>query len=532
MAAEFGKKGRFAVHASEDEALHLFKIEADEEATRLDYEGQLINYQEEFLNREIDSLNGIRPRPVQWANLSRGFVLTVLGSGLLATHFVLGLWALSWIEMGWKSYAAAGGVSIGGALGTAFLLQGVLKIFKRHQHGAHTLFVTFLAAAVMIMSMFCSANLGRFRAELASMNIEDTSAPVTINGEKVNITGQSDSVSRFYARTLPSLGLLFVVMAIFLDLASGITLHVGLDKMGTAITSLKMLKSRDTLARKKVVNASLRDTVHLTPEKRLFDFRMRKEKSEEEAIRREERAAYRASPEFKNKKIAVGLIIFMLSFILLLLFASRGWPDMVVGIDMSLSEKRSSVTGHDSLEVRKRTVENLIQRVGPGESFYVLAITGNSRADPWIILSARLDKNPGFFSERTRKGRALLTAAWRKASGRLKLFSNKTDILGFLHVAGELLRGSGVIYVLSDGKNCTKELNLEKPPKNGRGYMGKVNKIRGLPHLKGIKVRWFGAGGPGTSRFQLESLEQFWRVLIERSGGRLACFSSLKGVTR
>ena len=97
---------------------------------------RLIEFQDEALRLEEESVGGIRPRIVQRANLMRGIALGSLGVVILGVHVTIGIWALSWLELEWMAYAIAFGISASGAAGTAFLLQGILKIFKEHKHDA------------------------------------------------------------------------------------------------------------------------------------------------------------------------------------------------------------------------------------------------------------------------------------------------------------------------------------------------------------------------------------------------------------
>src|SRR5208337_534790 len=86
---------------------------------------------------------------------------------------------------------------------------------------------------------------------------------------------------------------------------------------------------------------------------------------------------------------------------------------------------------------------------------------------PYIILSAELSGDEGYFKERLAKGHAALTHTWQERSARLAPNCAKTDILGALLVASEVFRASPsgyrkVLFVLSDMKQATHALNLER----------------------------------------------------------------------
>jgi len=247
---------------------------------------------------------------------------------------------------------------------------------------------------------------------------------------------------------------------------------------------------------------------------------------------RQERKIQRSSAESRSRRIGLVLVFFVIAMLSLLFMASRGWPDTVAGIDLSLSEKKASITGRSRLESYKISVARIIRTLTVSERISILALSGKSRADPWIIFSARMGEKEGFFGERLRRDRALIAAAWRRRSGKLKLFSKKTDILGFFDLAAQLLARSRkkTIYVFSDGMNCTNELNLEAPPEKAELYLRRLNRLAHFPALNGVSVHWFGAGGPSASSVHFRALELFWKGFVERSGGRIEQFTSFTEV--
>ena len=107
MTEHYGENFDYVQDMTDDEALRLFELEAKEGVIHLDYEAQYLDYKENTLKEEIDAIGGLRPPMVQRANLSRGLILTLSGSGLLVSHFSLGLWALEWLEMGPKAFVIA-----------------------------------------------------------------------------------------------------------------------------------------------------------------------------------------------------------------------------------------------------------------------------------------------------------------------------------------------------------------------------------------------------------------------------------------
>jgi hypothetical protein len=532
------QKGQFTGNAdleyeTEEDALCHFELLAKREATRLGYGLQYLGYREEAITQELNAGNGERPKKVQTANLMRGLLLSLLGVSILAVHFVVVLWAIEWLELGWRANLIALGVSLSGAISTAFVLRGVFKIFTKNEHDGHTVFLTYLAAIILVLSMFSSFGLGKFRAKLVKMKFNETSSPVIIQGEKVEV-GESDPASRFYEKTLPLLGLILPLLAILFDISAGILLHVGFDKLISSTVALGLIRERERIYQKRIEMATRKDTMEGEPKRRFYMWQSRERKKAEEGRMLEEKRAYRESPAFRKRRLAMGLVAFMVITLVVLFLTARGWPDTVAQIDMSLSEKKTGLTGEDGFEANKRAIGRIIESLESAEVFHIVGITGKTRTDPLVLLKAKLTENPGYFGERLKRDRAIILASWQKTAERLKPFSQETDIVGALELAAGLLQGSKVrtLYVLSDGKNCTPVLNLEGPPKKHGVFEKKLKNINVFPNLEGVDVFWLGAGGPGTTGLHLESLEGFWRGFIERSGGRLSVFTSLREVQK
>jgi hypothetical protein len=514
-------------HLKQEERQRMLTAETEEEAVRLDYEIQLAEHRLQENEREIQAVGGVMSARLNQANRTKGHLIYLLGFFVIGVHIALNLWAVEWLEMGWKGTAMAAGLSVSGAVGAAFMFTGLMRIFKRHELDGYTVLLTFVAASILLASMGTSAFLGKVRAERVRMETTEVSQAVILEGKQVQVSEQTSAVEKFYGKVMPLLCLLFPLASILLDLSSGLLLHVGFDKVSTSGVCLKLLRERERLNERKVKETFLRDSVGQRKERESLEKEDCNRKQEEDSIRR-------STPEYKAKRIAVALIIFMLGLAALLVFATAAWSDTVVGIDLSLSGKNPGVSGRDPLGMNVKAAGEIIQTIGPGETFRVLGITAKSRADPFQIMSARLSENPGHFGERLARERAVVRASWLKTSEKLQLFAKETDIIGFLFLAGELLEGSEqkAVYVLSDGKNCTRELDIEKAPESEAEFLEKLNRLEDFPDLQGARVFFLGAGGPGTSTIHLKALELFWKGFVEKSGGTLERFSTMREVRR
>src|SRR5205807_2575612 len=125
----------------------------------------------------------------------------------------------------------------------------------------------------------------------------------------------------------------------------------------------------------------------------------------------------------------------------------------------------------------------------------VIGITDASFAQPYILLSARISPDPGYFGERLEQARADLKRVWRNRTARLAPTFKHTDIIGALFLASEVLQdsrssGDRVLMILSDMQNSTRELNLESDvePRIFRTQSANVP----IANLSGVHVRVAG----------------------------------------
>jgi hypothetical protein len=86
-----------------------------------------------------------------------------------------------------------------------------------------------------------------------------------------------------------------------------------------------------------------------------------------------------------------------------------------------------------------RSAEASLARAA-GSRVTILGITGDSFAEPDILLSAQVANDPGYFSERLSAAWRHFARAWQERSFHLEPTVLRTDILGALLVASQLFQ--------------------------------------------------------------------------------------------
>jgi hypothetical protein len=208
--------------------------------------------------------------------------------------------------------------------------------------------------------------------------------------------------------------------------------------------------------------------------------------------------------------------------------------DLVILLDLSQSVAVKGQGSKTEFEKNVASITSILAALPAGAKVTVIGITDDSFATPYIILSAELSSDEGYFKERLAKGHAALTHTWQDRSGRLAPSFAKTDILGALLVASEEFHAlpSGhrkVLLVLSDMKQASRALNLERQSLvHTPSAMHQVANDRMLADLRGVEVYVEGVDAAGESVGYWESLQDFWRAYFVQAGATVARYSALR----
>src|SRR5207245_259589 len=132
--------------------------------------------------------------------------------------------------------------------------------------------------------------------------------------------------------------------------------------------------------------------------------------------------------------------------------------NLVTAVDLT-----ASVAGAKGLdkttELQKNLagVSQLLARVPAGSRITVLGITDASFARPYILLSAEVDPEKGYFNERLTAARKQLVPDWHSRSATLVSQFRATDLLGALAVTSQVFQAQSgyvnVLVIFSDMRN-------------------------------------------------------------------------------
>jgi hypothetical protein len=211
---------------------------------------------------------------------------------------------------------------------------------------------------------------------------------------------------------------------------------------------------------------------------------------------------------------------------------AQGSQDLVVAIDLTASVSATGPDGKSEFQKNNEGVTRLLSHVPAGSRITVIGITDHSFTQPYILLSARIGADPGYFGERLSGARSGLVSAWKQRSAHLDPRFRSTDILGAIQLAAQLFEQQNndekrTLVVFSDMRQNTSELNLESP-RLAQSFPALAKRREPIPSLKSVQLAILGADGAGRSSAYWQSLRAYWTGYFHDTGGRLITYSVLR----
>ncbi len=208
--------------------------------------------------------------------------------------------------------------------------------------------------------------------------------------------------------------------------------------------------------------------------------------------------------------------------------------NLVVAVDLSGSVGHASGLDHKTeLQRDVAAVGKLLVSIPAGSRVTVIGITDRSFAEPYVLLSAHLDGNEGYFQERIKAAREQLLAAWQKRSAKFVENFSQTDLFGSLVMASQVFESRdgrrNVLVILSDMRHETRSLNLARlPVVPVKATLARVAGDNLVADLKGIDVYVLGVDAAGKSVGYWNSLRDFWLAYFDKAGANVRAYSMLR----
>jgi hypothetical protein len=429
------------------------------------------------------------------------------GIVLAIAAFFFSLIAFGPYRLGWYGDLYCLGV----ALVTPFAIEVFLDAWKNEKLFKAVVTVVFIAA------LSGGALLAAIRGDLLSQQVHESTPAIVIEGE---VPPTPLSQTSFYDSTHDSLRILMLLLALAIDLGAGVAVHRALLLGAPCGEDFEKLSRELTIIRERLA-AIVFEITALNNAPGIF-------------VARFWRDFYRSMLTHTVRQATTRLLGLALC---LLLFGGRAFGqqrlNLVVAVDLTASD---AIRGHDDQSQFSKNVlgvTHLLASVPTNSKVTIIGITEDSFAQPYVLLSATVSDDQGYFGERLAAARQQLVRTWQKRSAYLEPIARSTDVLGALLVASALFREAPahqrkMLVLYSDMRHVTTALNLESPaPISVDRVLITVETHKLLTNLSGVEVFVLGADAAGTNVSQWESLKQFWTTYFKKAGATLSGYSIL-----
>jgi hypothetical protein len=426
---------------------------------------------------------------------------------LTAAGFFATLLSFEPFRMGWKAYLYCGGI----AVLTPFLVEHLLETKSMEK------IVKALTAIAAVAALGSLMLLAVIRGDLLAREIhQDSAAAVVIDDSQP----QPETQNTFYDSTLVLLRTALLLMAFAMELGAGLVLREAWRSTPDSSEDWKQLRKELVEVRQRMIEIAchvtvLRNEPEIYAARFWYDF-------------------YRAMLSNAVRSAITKLTISILGVAFLAGRASHAQNHLneVVAIDLTQSVATNGPDDKSEFQADIDGVTRLLSQVPAASRITIIGVTDHSFAQPYILLSARIPSDTGYFGERLNAARTQLIRAWKQRSGRLAPRFQRTDILGALQLANAIFdqqpdANRRTLVIFSDMRQSTPDLDLEAP-KIVSSYETVATRCGPIPKLRGVQIYVLGADGAGRSSAYWLSLREFWRDYFQNAGAGLESYSVLR----
>ncbi len=409
--------------------------------------------------------------------------LFVFAFGLCVAGFASAVYALEPLMPGATKYVVALGIA-------AILPFGVHEVIGRWSHSER--FMRGLVVCDCALAFIAMLSLSFIRSQVFVEQVSQASAAVVIDGDT---PAAPPAPSTFYERTGFFMTIFSMFSAVGMEIAAGLALHQACRLWVAMPAHAGELRQKHAALQQRRIDLIQQIGVW--------------EQEPQEFVNRFWRNYHEA--QLRGVKGSRFTKMFAAAFFFLAVSAgaSRVYAaeplNLVVAVDLTASVGGASgLDQKTELQRNVASVGQLLASIPAGSRVTVVGITDRSFAEPYVLLSARLDGNEGYFKERIASARQQLVGAWQKRSQVFVQNFSQTDLLGALVMTSQVFEPRAghrnVLVILSDMRHETSSLNLAKLTRvPAQPTLDKVANEGLIADLAGVEVYVLGVDAMGKS---------------------------------
>jgi hypothetical protein len=359
--------------------------------------------------------------------------------------------------------------------------------------------------------------LAAIRGNLMAQEIHQNEAPVVVLDDSAP---QMEPQNTFYDTTTALLRAALLLLAFAMELGAGLALRDAWRSVPDNSEDWNKLRGELIGVRQRMIEIAAEATMHRN-EPEIF-------------VKRFWRDFYHGLLSNAARRAMTKLLVLVLNILLLGVGCvyAEDRLNMVIAIDLTQSVATVGLDGKTDFQKNIEGITRVLSQLPADARVTVIGITDHSFAQPYILLSAHVPEEVGYFGERLNVARGQIVRAWKSRSSRLDSHFHQTDILGALQLASQIFAQQPdatrkTFIIFSDMRQSTWELNLE-PLRIVPPFSRLAMHCGPLPDLSGVRVEVLGADGAGNAMVYWESLQHFWVNYFRSAGAILENYSILR----
>ena len=426
---------------------------------------------------------------------------------LTVAGFALSLMTLAPFRLGWVSWLYCGGI----AIVTPYLVDKLLEV-----RGMEKL-ITGLTAFAAVAALAGLMLLAVIRGNLLAQEIHQNEAPVVVVDDAAP---QTEPQNTFYDSTTKLLRAALLLLAFAMELGAGLALRDAWRSVPDNSEDWGRLRGELIGVRQRMIEIASEATM-LRNEPEIF-------------AKRFWRDFYHALLSNAARRAMTKLLVLVLGVFLFGVGRAHAEDhlDMVIAIDLTQSVATVGPDGKSDFQKNIEGVTRVLSQVPAGARVTVIGITDHSFAQPYLLLSAQVPSDAGYFGERLNDARGQIIRAWKSRSARLDSHFHHTDIFGALELAGQIFAqqpdtSRKTLVIFSDMRQSTPELNLESL-KTVPSFSTVASRCGAVPALRNVDLSVLGADDAGESGAYWQSMRLFWASYFNNAGAVVHSYSVLR----
>ena len=447
------------------------------------------------------------PAVDDYRHRTRSIVVHWATGVLLATAaFVFSLIAFEPFRLGPKAYLYCLGI----AIITPFATEKFLETIKNERVFRSIIALVFLAA------LTGSGLLAVIRGNLFTREIEQDTSTSMIDGDTV---AENQPQNDFYKDTGGLLKALMVLLTVAIDVGAGIAIHRALELSAASHEDRNAIALELNETRKRIGEVVFEITA-LNNSPVVF---------EQEFWRDYYRSMLRQTVHNSATKLmalALCILLFGAGRV-----AAQTKTNLVIALDLSTSEAPKGHDGITQFDKNVNAIGQLLAKTSTGTKLTVIGITENSFGDPFVLLSAQISNDAGYFGEKVARARSELVRVWNERARRIRPNAKGTDILGAVLLATEIFKEDStptnkILVMYSDMQSVTRDLNLDHSSQR----KSQAERYRSLSQrtldMCGVNIYVLGATMMRFDTQEWIQVRNFWMTYFASTGAVVRLYAS------